>query len=831
MPLQEIKSKIDKLVKEHTALVLDERVLDDTVLGKILENVPGRQLVIHEPEVSDIRNQGFSISGRCEATWPIVGLPASPLQLEAITVELSESNGSLVAGCRLAGTLGATRLPVSVQPDPAGGWGLTISEDGHGSQTMAHLLPLALGGMPIGGLEQLLAEDTFQAAAIDGFDIRFDALRAKPTYSNLKVGLHQPWEIAPGILAIQPGCRAEFYSMHVPVSADLALTSIGGAIDGTLVLGGKTFEIVIRLDDSELCEIEIKPDAEFPAAADLASLAGGPALGQLVQNSLSAWGFDAFRISRTAIGFDPVEKSIAYVAVDGHITIAQTAFDLSLWLPEFGLAGRLTEGEHLTLGQLLERVVIPGASLPDATISDLVLSADPKNSTYALQVRVDDPLQLAAAAGLPTMSIQDVELELAIDPAGGNTGQFRGIADIAGVEVELSGALTESLALSGTIPRLRLTGLFETLLAKARLPADLPDVEFSDLQLSLSPATGALALRGRADGRWKFPTADSGLVISRIDVALDRTVEESTAATAIKIALSGEDAGPIAEGLTIRNFSLAFSLERDGEWSLTGDVNAMLFDAGITLNAGYAEAAGMKVIRLSGAGTQSLTVLNLAGLCRLDISRLTVEIGKKAADGQPAAATFDVAANGRIAVEQAFDFSGRLTLYHRSDGAAGLAFQPDRAVATIPLAGRIAAGPPPTVEIEIGEFTAGRRDHPDGSGKSWILEASASAQLQHIPTVVQNYLPREKISGSLFRRRAGGRVAPDLALRGAAPLSGGGAAAHRYAAVVTGAAGAGSKRDRSGAGRGSPIHPEDDRVVHRGFQQNPGSRCIRPGPL
>ncbi len=747
MPLQEIKSKIDERVKKHAALVLDESGLDGAVLGKILENVPGRQLVIHQPEVSDIRNQGFSISGRCEATWPLVGLPSSPLQLEAITVELSESNGSLDAACRLAGTLGAARLPVSVQPDPAGGWSLTLSEDGHGSQTIAHLLPLALGGMDIGGLEHLLADDTFQTAAIDSFDIRFDARRAKPTYSTLQVGLPRPWEIAPGILAIQPGCRAEFYTVHVPVSGDLALTSIGGAINGSFVLGGKTFDIEIRLGDSELCEIEIKPEAEFPAAADLASLAGGPALGQLVHNSLSAWGFDAFRISRTAIGFDPVDKSIAYVTVDGHLTIAQTAFDLSLWLPEFGLAGRLTEGEHLTLGQLLERVAIPGANLPDVTISDLVLSADPKNNTYALQVRVDDPLQLAPAAGLPTLSIQEVELELAIDPAGGGTGRFRGIADIAGVEVELSGALTESLALSGTIPRLRLTGLFDALLAKARLPADLPDVEFSDLQFSLSPATGALVLRGRADGRWKFPSSDSGLVVSRIDVALDRTVEESRTATAIKITISGEDAAPVAEGLTIQNFSLAFSLDRDGQWSLTGDVHAMLFDTGITLNAGYAEAADMKVIRLSGAGTQSLTVLDLAGICRLDISHLTVEIGKNAADGQPDAATFDVAADGRIAVAGAFDFSGRLTLYHRAGDAAGLAFQPDRAVATIPLAGQIAEGAPPTVEIEIGEFTVGRRKPPGGSGKSWILEASATAQLQHIPTVVQNYLPREKLSG------------------------------------------------------------------------------------
>ena len=209
--------------------------------------------------------------------------------------------------------------------------------------------------------------------------------------------------------------------MHEPVTDDLAITSIGGVISGVIALGGQAYAITISLNDTEAWEMRIEPDNGFPELADLASLVGGTELRQLVHDSLGAWGFDAFAISGIAIGFDPAAMTITYVSVAGRLSIAQAALDISVWLPEFGLSGRLAKGNPLHLGQLLKQFAIPGGNLPDLTVADLFLSADPKNGTYALEIRIDGPLHFAPVPGVPAMTMQDVELQLAVNPAGANT--------------------------------------------------------------------------------------------------------------------------------------------------------------------------------------------------------------------------------------------------------------------------------------------------------------------------------------------------------------------------------------------------------------------------
>lgn len=753
MSLQELKSKLDQIAKGRSTLVVDETDLDSAEFRQILGNLPGRQLTIQEPAVSDIHDDAFTVSGRYSDAWIVTGIPPRHFAIDDITLTLSESNGRADFTCRLTGTVGASRLPVEITMSPEGGWQAALyNDEGGDPPSFGSLLSLASGGVGIDGLVPLLENDAFKAVSVVRFEIQFDGHQTAPTYINLMVTLNRPWDVMPGLVAVEKDFSAEFYSMHAPVSGDLALTSIGGIINGSIALGAQAYDMTISLNDAEKWEIRIKPDNGFPELADLASLAGGDGLKQLVHGSLSAWGFEGFVISAIAIGFDPVEKAIDYVSVDGRLTIAQAVLDISVGLPEFGLSGRLAKGNLLHLGQLLERFAIPVGSLADLTVSDLFLSADPNNSSYILQVRIDEALPFAPIPGIPALTMQDVALQLAIDPAGGNSGLFSGLYSIAGVEVELTGRLDDVFELSGTIGRLGLTDLFSALLKKTAPPVDLPDVEFSDLQFSLTPATGALALNGSASGRWYFPAAESGMVVTRVDFALNRTVSEATAATACQITIRGDEPGAIADGLAVNSFSLTFNLDRGNKWSLAGDIHAALFDADISLKAGYAQTAGTKVVRLSADYSEPLNVVDLEGIATLSISDMAVEIGKTVGGGQTAS-TFDLVANGRIAVDHAFDFNGLLQLYHQNDGVSGLAFKPDSAVATISLPVGIPEHSNPLITIEVDEFRIGRGVSQSGTGKDWIFEASADMQLQNIPQVVQSVFPEEKLNGSFYADR------------------------------------------------------------------------------
>jgi hypothetical protein len=517
-------------------------------------------------------------------------------------------------------------------------------------------------------------------------------------------------------------------------------------MDAAVTLGSKTYRIVVRPEDADLLEIQFQSDTGFPDLRDLAALAGGSELASLVEANLGAWGFDSPRLSQVTVGIDTEERGVAYVNMEAALSVLSVPFDLSVLLPAFGLSGRMAAGHEVRIHQLLERLSVPAPGLPDLGITDLVLTVNPKVRTFSLSAAVSEGTRLTPIAALPNLGLEDITLDLSIDPANGNTGAVGARLTIAGATAELHGTLDENLTLVGDIPRMPLSEVIGALLGDVGLPASLPDVSLSDIHFALTPGTGALSLGATALGRWSIDAGGSRLAIDRIGMALNRPASAGAGSTALRLSIAGSQATTLADGIDIAAYDITFAHERDGGWSATGGVRANVFGTAVDLGASYSVVNGESVIVLSMDASRSIDLLRLSGGTRLAVEQFAIEL---------ATGSHNVAGRGRFVVDGLLDLSGHLHSYRAEDGPSGIAFRPDDARITVPVAAEMESGSQPAVELTIGDIAVGRgTPKPDGR-RPWIVNAAVGMLLRDIPAVVQKVFPLERLNGNL---RADGNV-------------------------------------------------------------------------
>jgi hypothetical protein len=355
-------------------------------------------------------------------------------------------------------------------------------------------------------------------------------------------------------------------------------------------------------------------------------------------------------------------------------------------------------------------------------------------------------MRFTPVAALPDMVLQDISLELSIDPANGNSGTVGARLIVAGVAADLEGTLDQNFTLLGDIPRLALSELMAALLENVDLPSSLPDISLSDIHFGLTPGTGALSLRATADGHWAISAGDSRLTIDHVELALDRLASVEVGSTALRLVIAGSEARSLAEGVEISAYDIAFELEHHVGWSATGSTQAKVFGTAIDLVAGYAVEDGQSMIVLSTDASRPIDLLTLADGTRLAVEQLSIEL---------AADAHNVTGKGRFVLDGILDLSGQLHSYRTEHGTSGIAFRPDDARVKVPLGVDVGGGPEPVVELDIGDIAVGRGTlKPDGR-RSWIVNGEVGLRLRNIPAVVQKVFPLERLDGNL---RADGDV-------------------------------------------------------------------------
>lgn len=378
------------------------------------------------------------------------------------------------------------------------------------------------------------------------------------------------------------------------------------------------------------------------------------------------------------------------------------------------------------------------APFPDNLLSvyKLDLSVDPVRRTFYLSSAVAGAWSLDL--GVTELALTGLALEVYSDGAIG--GMIEGAGALAGADVQLAAKLGDAFTLEGSVSEINLTAIAETFLSGASLPDEVPDVEFSDLKVSLTPSTGSFSFSGTGTAEWEGQSA-------QVDLSLTRTVvpgangQQATSEIDCTIILTATGPFEVADELALNTVSLAFTLDKTAQgsaWSLAGDVAATVFDTDLQLQASYETAQGQKALTLSTSIAPALDVVSLDDLGALSLSGFSMALTKAAAgaNGQPAgSSSWSVSASGRVVVAQACDLAGTLTLFKKDDGSAGLIFAPTEATASVPL-------PIPDVDasldLSFGGISVARGGQP---GSGWSFAASVDAAFKGLPDVVDDVLP------------------------------------------------------------------------------------------
>jgi hypothetical protein len=776
--LTALETRLRGLLKAGT-LVINRGLINAAPLDSFLGTLPSQRLGLNNAEIKLSANEPtptLTITGQTPQSWPIKGI--SNEGLKNINIELkivagraaSTFDAQLGVGGNL--TIDGQAISVTGNLSEKGSLHLSLGTPGAQSTSLSRLAAFAGASQMVGFLPEGI--ELFNQVKVRGIDLQFGLGATDFTSLSFTVGTDLDWEVVPGLITLK-SVGAMIRANHYPTDSKKLNSSFGGSIDAVAHLG-EDFQIVVYVQDKNNWEIEIVPDEDgrLPGLSALATLAGGSALANSVQNGLDTLGFGELSILDVKIGVDLVRKKLSFVYIMGQMTIDGLGVDVSVRLPDLQLTGRLAKGSQVSIKSLVQNYFSGADEFPAINITDFVVTAYPKTAAYSVYAAVTNDWTLDA--GGVEFALQGLSLGLEKSRAG-VSGSALAMTVIAGVELSVSAAYAaaEGWVFKGNIPRLNLSALARDLLAGTPLPDELPDLEFTNINISLAPQTGAFTLQGRCTASWDLPFGVSGLAVTTVDIDLQRGASTGTGAQRVpgpvscSLKLNGDGPVTIVDGLVFKQVALSFDLLDQGvqkSWTLAGAISARVFETDYTLAASLEQTPALRKINLTAAATTPALV-NLDGVGSLSGKGITINITKAL---RPAAAastgtttgtgtgttgtpgtsvslsptspyTWDVTIAGGMKINNVFDIQGTLQLYRQTD-RTGLAFRAQKAEVEIPL-------PVPQQSIKfhlgLGYISIVRTTGAAGAAATWAFDAAVDVWFTGLPQSVQKILAQKVV--------------------------------------------------------------------------------------
>ncbi|MDR4459786.1 MAG: hypothetical protein MRJ67_04585 [Nitrospirales bacterium] len=210
---------------------------------------------------------------------------------------------------------------------------------------------------------------------------------------------------------------------------------------------------------------------------------------------------------RTEVVGQPIDLEAGYSGTDG--------WGFETRLPAITLSK--------ILALFLPKVVLP-QKLSTLGLTDAVLSTQMK--TGFLSLRTGLAGQWIISLGDQTLTMK--QMALRIERQRNNapvSAAFWGQASLGTLNFDVrSELLAKNFSCTGSIMSLSLSSILRQFLNAVSLPADLPmDMEFSDLQASVSPGTGAFSVSGQSTETWTIPLGIGQLTITGLSLQVDRS--------------------------------------------------------------------------------------------------------------------------------------------------------------------------------------------------------------------------------------------------------------------------------------------------------------------
>lgn len=270
------------------------------------------------------------------------------------------------------------------------------------------------------------------------------------------------------------------------------------------------------------------------------------------------------------------------LSVYGVLTLPGSAhLKVGLSLPSLELWAMLDDQTPLRLRDIVALFDFNGLpdGLHDLSLSMLTLRAAPLSKSGDVAVCLRDVWQIQLAER--KFALSEVFFRLGYAAGRGFSGALGGTLRLAGVPLTLSaqyqpgGGWTFLGMLAGQTPgsagnTLKLRALLSELLNQDTLPPEVPDIEFTDLSLSFTPA-GQLTLACAA--RVDLSLGGSEIKIQNASLRVERA-----AGGTVSVALALECSANIADTLQIEKSTLRFQFDTGSRsWSLSGGFKATLF--------------------------------------------------------------------------------------------------------------------------------------------------------------------------------------------------------------------------------------------------------------
>ncbi len=375
-----------------------------------------------------------------------------------------------------------------------------------------------------------------------------------------------------------------------------------------------------------------------------------------------------------------------------------------------------------------------------ASVDEFDLVPKVKIGKVLARVMVREPLSDTPAfdlylAGLIQLGSQPILLEAQRQAVHGDGGSwtFRGTLP----DVNLKRLLTE-LAEGLDFPSFT-------------LPDIVPDLEFEEVAVEITPGQGYFRFSARAAGPWDFPVGGAVLTLSEASFELRREIAngEATYPFTIHVGANYDDGlEPWVPGVRVKALDLTLTHKQAG-WEASNGLLVDLFDSkDVHLEADYASDERSSALILSATGLD-LDVLTYSKLqAALRVHDITLSIGREVEAGSENGdkTHFDFGAAAQLTVGDKLDLSGRLGLYYETDAAAGVEFSieaHDKPLAISVPEGLFAANVQPSLSFS----EAGIKIASEGQG--WYLEGNAKMLLESFPKRIQQALPKAPVEGKI----------------------------------------------------------------------------------
>lgn len=189
-------------------------------------------------------------------------------------------------------------------------------------------------------------------------------------------------------------------------------------------------------------------------------------------------------------------------------------------------------------------------------------------SALTLGFRLEDSWALPALGG---WSLQNPSLNL-FRSEGPNaksvvSGSIEGTLTLCDTPVFISANMTEHLTFTGKVSKVNLSQVMKEFLDTVSLPSSLPDVAFSNVDLSLTPSTGEFSFSGQSSAEhWTIPLGIGQLTITDFGLHVARTVSGTSANQAdTTCSISGQGTLDLAIGNCSATLSGTVTFEASGQ--------------------------------------------------------------------------------------------------------------------------------------------------------------------------------------------------------------------------------------------------------------------------